>query len=113
MKHDNMGGFVIAPGALFFADRTKLAALAIEHRLASMAVRRDYAEAGSLMAYGSPISDNYRQAAGYVDQILRGAKPARLAIGQPTEFDFVVNTNTVAALGLTLPASLLARADRV
>jgi putative ABC transport system substrate-binding protein len=109
MRADGIGGFVVAPGALFFAQRKALAALAIEHRLASITARREYAEAGCLMAYGAPIRDNYRQAAGYVSQILRGAKPAELPVGQPAEFDFVANLKTAEALGLALPQSLLAR----
>jgi putative ABC transport system substrate-binding protein len=113
MKTDGIGGFVIAPGALFFAQRKTLADRALEHRLPSMAVRRDYAEAGCLMAYGSPVRDNYRQAADYVADILRGVKPAELAIAQPTEFDFVVNLKAAAALGLALPQALLARAGKV
>jgi putative ABC transport system substrate-binding protein len=113
MKTDRIGGFVIAPGALFFAQRKSLADRALEHRLPSMAVRRDYAEAGCLMAYGSPIRDNYRQAADYVAEILRGVKPAELAVAQPTEFDFVINLKSATALGLVLPQALLARAGKV
>ena len=111
MRSDGVAGFVVAPGALFFAERKKLAALAIEHRLASITARREYAEAGCLMAYGSPIRDNYLQAAGYVSQILRGAKPAELAMAEPAIFDFVVNMKSAAALGLALPQTLLARAE--
>ena len=113
MQKDGMAGFVVAPGALFFAERKALAALAIEHRLASMTARREYAEAGCLMAYGSPIRDNYRQAADYVSQILHGTKPAALPVGQPTDFDFIINMKTVQALGLALPDAILARANKV
>jgi putative ABC transport system substrate-binding protein len=113
MRRDGVGGCVIAPGALFFAERKALAALAVEHRLATITARREYAEAGCLLAYGSPIRDNYRQAADYVDRILRGAKPADLPIGQPTEFDFVVNLQTAEALGLALSPELLARAQPI
>ncbi len=77
MQSDGIGGFVVAPGALFFAERKALAALAIEHRLASITARREYAEAGCLMAYGAPIRDNYRQAADYVDRILARRKARR------------------------------------
>ena len=108
MRGDGIAGFVVAPGGLFFAERKALAALAIEHRLASITARREYAEAGCLMAYGAPIRDNYLQAAGYVSQILRGAKPAELAMAEPATFDFVVNLKSAAALGLALPHSLLA-----
>ena len=113
MRRDGIGGFVIAPGALFFAGRKTLAALAIEQRLVSITARREYAEAGCLMAYGAPIRDNYRQAAGYVAKILRGAKPAELPVGQPTEFDLVINLKTAQALGLALPQALLARAETI
>ena len=113
MRKDRIGGFIIAPGALFFAERKVLAALAIERRLAAITARRDYAEAGCLMAYGAPIRDNYRQAADYAAKILRGAKPAELAIGQPTEFDFVINLKTAQALGLALPQALLGRAETI
>ncbi len=65
------------------------------------------------MAYGAPIRDNYRQAADYVAKILRGAVPAELPVGQPTEFDFVINLKSAAALGLVLPQALLARAGKI
>jgi putative ABC transport system substrate-binding protein len=113
MQNDGMAGFVIAPGAMFFARRTDLAALAIERRLPTISVRREYAEAGCLMAYGAPIRENYRQAAVYVSRILRGAKPAELPIEQPTEFDFAVNLNTAEAIGLMLPRALLNRAEKI
>jgi putative ABC transport system substrate-binding protein len=113
MRNDNVAGFVMAPGALFFAERKALAALAIGHRLASITARREYVEAGCLMAYGSPIRDNYLQAAGYVSQILHGVKPNELAMAEPATFDFVVNLKSAAALGLTLPQTLIARAETV
>ena len=113
MQNDGVAGFVVAPGALFFAERKALAALAIEHRLASITARREYAEAGCLMSYGSPIRDNYLQAAGYVSQILRGAKPGGLAMAEPATFEFVVNLKSAAALGLALPPSLLAGAETI
>jgi putative ABC transport system substrate-binding protein len=113
MRRDGIAGFVVAPGALFFAGRKALAALAIEHRLASITARREYAEAGCLMAYGAPIRDNYLQAADYVSQILRGVKPAELVMAEPATFDFVVNLKSAAALGLVLPQTLLAGAEKI
>jgi putative ABC transport system substrate-binding protein len=113
MAREGAKGFVVAPGALFFAQRKALAAHAIEHRLASITARRDYAEAGCLMSYGAAIEDNYRQAAEYVSQILGGTKPAELPIAEPTRFDFVINMKTAGALGLTLPPALLASAQTV
>jgi putative ABC transport system substrate-binding protein len=111
MKDDGIGGFVIAPGAMFFANRSELAASARKHRLPSMSVRREYAEAGCLMAYGSPLRENYRQAAYFVSRVLAGIKPADLPVTEPTAFDFVINLKTAQTLRLTLPHSLLERAE--
>jgi putative ABC transport system substrate-binding protein len=96
---------------MFFARRRALAALSREHRLAAMSVRREYAEAGCLMAYGASLRENYRRAATYVSRILNGTKPADLPVDQPTEFDFVVNLTTARAIGLAVPPSLLTRAE--
>jgi putative ABC transport system substrate-binding protein len=111
MKKDGIDGFVTAPGALFFAERRRIAKLAIEHRLATLSVRSNYAEAGMLMAYGSPIRENYRQAAMYVDQILRGAKPSELPVYEPSELELVINLGTAKALGLAIPPELVSRAQ--
>lgn len=111
MQRDGIGGFVIAPGAMFFAKRVALAALAREHRLASMSVRREYAEAGCLMAYGASLRENYRRAAIYVSRVLNGTNPADLPVDQPADFDFVLNLTTAKAIGLALPRSLLAGAE--
>jgi putative tryptophan/tyrosine transport system substrate-binding protein len=113
MKADGIEGFVIAPGAMFFAQRRQIAALAIENRLPSLSVRADYAEAGILITYGALIRENYRQAAMHVDQILRGAKPSDLPVYEPTEFEFVINLKTAKALNLTIPPAPLARAHAI
>jgi putative ABC transport system substrate-binding protein len=113
MRRDGVAGFVVAPGAMFFAERTRLAAGARAHRLAAMTVRRDYAEAGALMAYGAAIRDNYRQAAVYLDRILRGARPADLPVGELAQFELAINLDTARALGLVIPAALLAGAQAI
>jgi ABC-type uncharacterized transport system substrate-binding protein len=93
---------------------TSFAILAeIEHRLPSLSVRAEYAEAGILIAYGAPIRENYRQAALYVEQILKGAKPSELPVYEPTEFEFVINLKTAMAIGHTIPPPLLARAQAI
>ena len=86
---------------------------AASHRLPAMYSRREFVEAGGLMAYGPSYEDNYRRAAAYVDRILKGASPGELPVEQPIRFELIVNRKTARALGLTLPPSLLLRADRV
>ena len=91
----------------------ELAGLATKHRLPAMYNRREFAEVGGLLAYGPSFSDNYRRAAIYVDRILKGAKPTDLPVEQPTKFELVINAKTAKALGLTIPQSLLVRADEI
>jgi len=106
-------GLFVVSNPTFFGDRERLAALATKNRLPMMCEWREMAEAGCLMAYGPIISDLYRRAAEYVDKILKGAKPADLPVEQPTKFELVINLKTAKALGLTIPQSLLGRADEV
>ena len=87
--------------------------LAVGARLPTMHGSRDYVEAGGLMSFGANFPDQFRRSADYVDKILRGAKPANIQVEQPTKFDFIVNLITAKALGIHIPATLLARADEV
>lgn len=104
---------VIFPSPMLFTELRRIAELAMRGRLPTMAMGREFAEFGGLMAYGASLADLHWRAAGYVDKILRGANPGDLPVEQPTKFDFVVNLKTATALGLTIPASILARADEV
>jgi putative ABC transport system substrate-binding protein len=98
---------------LFFTHRTTLLKLASKGRLPAIYPARDYANEGGLMSYGANIEDQMRRSAGYVDKILRGVKPGDLPIEQPTKFELVVNLKTAKALGITIPDSILLRADEV
>jgi putative ABC transport system substrate-binding protein len=91
----------------------QIAALAIKHRLPSMNEDSPYVEAGGLMSYAANDADQFRRAAYYVDRILKEAKPADLPVEQPTKFEFVINLKTAKQLGLTIPQSVLFRADKV
>jgi putative tryptophan/tyrosine transport system substrate-binding protein len=91
----------------------RVAELAVRYRIPAVSFIRDFADAGGLISYGSEEADAYRKAAGYVDKILKGAKPADLPIQQPTKFELVINLKTAKALGLVVPQSLLQRADEV
>jgi putative ABC transport system substrate-binding protein len=103
----------VVVSALIASNRTRFMTFALSARLPTMLNVREYAEAGALMSYGPHFRDLWRRAADYVDKILRGAKPGDIPIEQPTRFDLVVNLTTAKALGLTMPPSLLARADEV
>jgi putative ABC transport system substrate-binding protein len=103
----------VAPEPLVNTNRVRINTLALGARLPTMHGLREYVEAGGLMSYGPSVPDQYRRAADYVDKILRGAKPADIPVEQPTKFDLFINVTTAKALGLTIPPSLLARADEV
>jgi putative ABC transport system substrate-binding protein len=100
-------------GTMFFANRIKVAAAARERSLPMMCGLREHAEAGYLFSYGANLIDSFRRAAALVAKILEGVAPAALPFEQPTKFDFVVNLKTSRTLGLTIPPSILARADEV
>ncbi len=96
-----------------FGNRGRITIFAQRNRLPSMYAQKEYVDAGGLMSYGPSMSDMFRRAAIYVDKILKGAKPAELPVEQPTKFELVINLKTAKALGLTIPQSLLRRADQV
>jgi putative ABC transport system substrate-binding protein len=104
---------LVVDDAVFTAQRVRIAELALKNRLPTMSGLRETVDAGGLMAYGPDYGDMYRRAATHVHKILNGAKPADLAIEQPTKFELVINLKTAKALGLTVPPPLLARADEV
>ncbi len=97
----------------FFPERKRLAELALRHRLPTSFQRPDYVEAGGLMSYGPDVNDILQRLADYTDLILKGAKPSDLPVEQPTKFELAINLKTAKALGLTIPPSLLQRADQV
>jgi putative ABC transport system substrate-binding protein len=113
MTRAHVDAVILAVNTPFIADRRRLAELALSHRLPMMAPAREYAEAGALASYGTDYPDLFRRAAGYVDRILRGAKPGDLPIEQPTKFELVINLKTSAALRLTIPPPILGRADEL
>jgi putative tryptophan/tyrosine transport system substrate-binding protein len=106
-------GLVVGQDGLLQANRKLIAELATKHRLPAIYVSMDFIDAGGLIAYGPSYPDLYRRAAAYVDKILRGAKAGDLPIEQPTKFELVINLKAAKALGLTIPQSLLLRADEV
>ena len=112
-KNDNAEAIFLIESPRTVAQRTLIAELGFKYRLPIMSQFSRIVEAGGLMSYGPDLSDLFRRAASYVDKILEGAKPADLPVEQPTKFDLVINLKTAKALGLTIPQSLLLRADQV
>jgi putative ABC transport system substrate-binding protein len=110
-QHDD--ALIVLSGDTVFTHRQHILDIAGKNRIPVIYGWREGAEAGALLSYGVDIADNYRRAATLVDKILKGAKPADLPIEQPTKFDLVVNLKTAKILGLTIPKSLLQRADEI
>jgi putative ABC transport system substrate-binding protein len=113
MTRERAGALIVLLDGMFADHRARISDLAARHRLPAVYGSHDFAEAGGLMVYGSSFVDRHRRAATFVDKILKGAKPADLPIEQPTKFELMINLKTAKALGLTIPQSLLLRADQV
>jgi putative ABC transport system substrate-binding protein len=107
------GGLITLDDPFTIGHRTRIVSLALKYRLPALYGVRPFADAGGLMSYGPDRFDQNRRAATYVDKILRGAKPADLPVEQPMKFELVINLKTAKALGLTIPPSVLGRADQV
>ncbi len=113
MTHARAGAVITVSSSMFRAHRARIVALTAKHRLPSVFPEKEYAEAGGLMSYGPELKDTYRQAASYVDKILKGARPGDLPFEQPAKFGLVINLKTAKTLGLKIPPSVLVRADQV
>jgi putative ABC transport system substrate-binding protein len=112
-KQKQVGAIMIHSNPRFFAERKRIVELAGKHRLPAIYANREYVDEGGLMSYGADSIDLFRRAAGYVDKILKGAKPADLPVQQATKFEFIINLKTAKQIGPTFPPNVLARADRV
>ena len=113
MTQAHADALTVLSSTMFFNERRRLADLAAKHRLPTVFPFREYVDAGGLMAYGPNVPDLFRRAAVFVDKILKGAKPSDLPVEQPTKFELVINLKTAKVLGLTIPPSVLRRADQV
>jgi putative tryptophan/tyrosine transport system substrate-binding protein len=107
------GLYVVGASPLVFANGKRIAAFALKSRLPSMYNSREAVDAGGLMSYGADQADSYRRVAYFVDRILKGTKSADLSVEQPTKYELVINLKTAKQIGLTIPQSVLYRADRV
>ena len=106
-------GLYVPFGTLMRDNRKRIAGLALKNRLPAVYTNREAVDAGGLMSYGADLADSYRRVAYYVDKILKGSKPADLPVEQPTKFELVINLKTAKQIGVTIPQSMLYRADRV
>ena len=111
--NDRAEALYVIGEALVIANVVQITRLALNARLPTMSRNREYVEAGCLMSYGANLLDMFRRAGDYVDKILHGAKPADLPVEQPTKFELLINLATAKALGLTVPQTLITRADEV
>ena len=107
------GALMVLPDPLLYGQHPRIVTFTAASHLPAIFPEREVAEAGGLIAYGPSIPASFQRAAAYVDKILRGAKPADLPVEQPTTFEFAVNLQTARAIGVTIPTSVLVRADEV
>ena len=113
MTKERAGALIVLLDVMFAEHPARIADLAARHRVPAVYGSREFVEAGGLLAYGSSFVDRYRRAATFVDKILRGAKPADLPIEQPTKFELTINLRAAKTLGLTIPQSVLLRAEEI
>jgi putative ABC transport system substrate-binding protein len=109
----NVGAVIMLPSPMFGTNPQRIASLALRYRLPAITVFPQFAREGGLMAYGVNLLDGFRQTGGMTAKVLKGAKPAELPVELPTKFEMVINLKTAKVLGITIPATLLARADEV
>jgi putative ABC transport system substrate-binding protein len=112
-KQNQVGAILPTAGRRYFAERKRIVELAAKHRLSAIYFQKEFVDSGGLMSYGADFEDLYRRAGGYVDKILRGAKPAELPVQQATKFEFVINLKAAKQIGLTIPVRVLERANQV
>jgi putative ABC transport system substrate-binding protein len=112
-KQNQVGAIMPSAGRRYFAERQRIVELAGKYRLPAIYFQKEFADSGGLMSYGADFEDLYRRAGGYVDKILRGAKPADLPVQQATKFEFVINLKAAKQIGLTIPVRVLERANQV
>jgi putative tryptophan/tyrosine transport system substrate-binding protein len=113
MTGERLGALLVLQDLMLQAHRRQIVDFVARNRLPAMYERKTWVDAGGLMSYGVSFPDNFRRAATYVDKILRGSKPADLPVEHPTKFELIINMKTARALGLTIPQSILLRADQV
>jgi putative ABC transport system substrate-binding protein len=113
MSQAGAKALLVETDAMFFSQRARIVDLAAKHRLPAVYGEREFADAGGLMAYATNLPATFRRAATYVDKILKGAKPGDLPIEEPTRIELVINLETAKALGITIPQSVLLRANEV
>jgi ABC-type uncharacterized transport system substrate-binding protein len=113
MVRERAQAFVMQGDSVLYNNRGQIVEMALRNRLPAASLQREYADAGFLLTYGTDVRDLYRRAAGFVDKIFKGTKPADLPVEQPTKYELVINLKTAKALGIIIPPTLLARADEV